>query len=96
MFKNVMASNLLMWEAICWGKKNGAKLFDMWGALGPNPDPSDPWFGFHRFKQGYGPVLTEFIGSFDLVIHPYYYRLYNLIHQLREIMLRIKSNLLSR
>lgn len=96
LYKNVMASNLLMWEVIVWGKKNGAKLFDMWGSLGPNPDPKDPWYGFHRFKQGYGPNLIEFTGSFDLVIEPFIYRLYNLIHQLREVMLRIKSSLASR
>src|SRR3989344_453458 len=54
--RETMASNLMMWEAILFGKKLGLKKFDMWGALGPNPDPKDPWFGFHRFKEGYGPT----------------------------------------
>lgn len=92
-FRNVMASNLMMWEAIRWGKKNGAKLFDMWGALEPNPNPEDPWYGFHRFKQGYGTELVEFIGSFDLVINQNLYRLFNLTHRLRQIFLSIKSHL---
>ncbi len=88
-FRNVMASNLMMWEAIRWGKKNGAKLFDMWGALGPNPNPDDPWYGFHRFKQGYGGKLVEFIGSYDLIINPNLYRLYNLVYKIREIFLKL-------
>lgn len=90
-YRNLMASNLMMWEAIKFGKKHGAKLFDMWGALGPNPDPSDPWYGFHRFKQGYGTKLVEFIGSFDLVINPTLYKLYNLTYKIREKLLAIAS-----
>ena len=89
--RNVMASNLMMWEAIKWGKKNDAKLFDMWGALGPDPDPQDPWYGFHRFKEGYGAKLTEFVGSYDLVINPYLYTIYNFMYRVREVFLKLKS-----
>jgi lipid II:glycine glycyltransferase (peptidoglycan interpeptide bridge formation enzyme) len=74
--RHVMASNLMMWEIIKFGLHNNLKYFDMWGALGPNADPKDPWFGFHKFKQGYGPTLTEFAGSYDLVINPLLYRVY--------------------
>jgi len=91
--RNVMASNLMMWEAIRFGKKHNAKLFDMWGALGPDPNPHDHWYGFHKFKQGYGPKLVEFIGSYDLVIEPNLYRIYNLIHKGRELYLQLKSQL---
>lgn len=69
----VMANNLVAWEAIKFGKKLKLKKFDMWGALGPNADTKDPWFGFHRFKMGYGGKLTEYIGTYDLVFnHPLY------------------------
>lgn len=91
LYRNLMPSNLIMWEAIRFGKKHGAKIFDMWGALGPNPDPLDPWYGFHKFKLGFGAQLIEFVGSFDLVIEPKLYRLYNFIHQGREIFLKIKA-----
>src|SRR3989344_1027390 len=53
----VMANNLVAWEAMKLGKKLGLKKFDMWGALGPDADPKDPWYGFHKFKQGYGGKL---------------------------------------
>lgn len=92
-FRNTMASNLMMWEAIRFGKKHGVKLFDMWGALGPNPDKNDPWYGFHRFKEGYNAKLVEFVGSFDLVINPWLYKTYNFVHYLRELLLKIKSRL---
>lgn len=89
LYRNLMASNLMMWTAIKFGKKQGCKLFDMWGALGPEPSPSDSWYGFHKFKEGYGATLTELIGSFDLIINPALYNLYNLVHYFREIYLKI-------
>ena len=86
--REVMASNLMMWEVIKWAKRKGLKEFDMWGALGPNPDEKDPWFGFHRFKQGYGPKLVEFVGSYDLVIKPFLYQLYKIADKVRWLILR--------
>ncbi len=67
--REAMANNLVAWEAIQFGKKLGLKKFDMWGALGPDANPADPWFGFHKFKQGYGGKLAEYIGTYDLVFN---------------------------
>ena len=89
-YRNLMASNLLMWEAIKLGKKLGAEKFDMWGSLGPNYDMKNPWSGFTRFKEGYGTKFTEFVGSYDLVINPLLYKIYNAVYSLREIYLRLK------
>lgn len=94
LYKETMASNLIMWEAINFGKKIGLKKFDMWGALGPNPDEKDPWFGFHRFKKGYGAELTEFIGSFDFVLNSNLYNLYKIADKLRWSILKIKKMIL--
>lgn len=91
--KEMMASNLLMWEAIRYGKHVGAKTFDLWGALGPQADPKDPWFGFHTFKEGYGGTQTQFVGTFDLVIDPPKYQLYRLADRWRWRLLRLKSKL---
>jgi len=65
----VMANNLAAWETIKLGKRMGLKKFDMWGALGPNANAKDPRYGFHRFKQGYGGQLIEYIGTYDLVFN---------------------------
>jgi lipid II:glycine glycyltransferase (peptidoglycan interpeptide bridge formation enzyme) len=89
--KEVMPAYLLFWEAIKFGKQKGCQLFDMWGSLGPDPNPNDPWFGFHRFKQGFGAELVEFIGTYDLVINSQLYPIYNLLNQARWRLLRIKS-----
>ena len=87
--REVMASNLMMWEVIKYGKEKGCRVFDMWGSLGPKPDTRDPWYGFHRFKQGYGGELVEFLGSFDLVISPIKYRIYRAADWLRWLGLKL-------
>lgn len=92
-YKEVMPSYTMMWEAIQFGKRQKCKIFDLWGTPGPNPSPSDPWFGFHRFKLGFSPELIEFIGTYDLVLNLYLYPLYNLADKFRWIFLRAKARL---
>lgn len=91
--REVMASNLMMWEVIRFGKAKGCKNFDMWGSLGPDPDPKSPWSGFHRFKKGYGGELVEFIGSYDLVNDYPMYKIYTLAENLRWKFLRLKKKI---
>jgi len=86
--REVMAPNLMLWEIARWAKKQGLFYFDLWGAMGPNPDVNDPWYGFHRFKEGYRPNPVEFIGSFDLIINPFLYSLYTLADSVRWFFLK--------
>ncbi|MCJ7805326.1 peptidoglycan bridge formation glycyltransferase FemA/FemB family protein [Patescibacteria group bacterium] len=83
-YKNVMANNLIMWEAIRFGKKLGLKTFDLWGR--------EPGKGFTKFKEGYNPKIVEFLGTWDLVTSPFYY-LYRLTESIRWLLLRLKSRL---
>jgi lipid II:glycine glycyltransferase (peptidoglycan interpeptide bridge formation enzyme) len=91
--RNVMASNLLMWEVIRYGKSLGLTSFDMWGSLGPNPNPKDPWYGFHTFKEGYGAPLAEFVGTYDLVLDYPKYKLYTLAEKWRWKWLKLRAAL---
>jgi lipid II:glycine glycyltransferase (peptidoglycan interpeptide bridge formation enzyme) len=92
-FREVMPSNLMMWEMIKLGKHQHCKMFDMWGALGPEPDEKDPWFGFHRFKKGFGGELVEFVGTYDLVMNHQLYGIYKVVENLRWKFLRFKAKL---
>lgn len=86
--RQVMAPYLLLWEITRWAKKQKYRYFDLWGALGPDPNSTDPFYGFHRFKAGFHPALVEFIGSFDLVINPSFYTLYCLADTIRWKVLK--------
>lgn len=83
----VMANNLICWEAIKLGQKLNLKYFDMWGALGPDANPQDPWYGFHKFKAGYGGKLTEYIGTYDLVLNWPLYIMFTLVDKLTPLKL---------
>lgn len=91
--RDVMSSNLMYFEAMKFGKKLGLTTFDLWGALGPNPDPKDPFYGFHRFKEGYGGRLVEFVGSYDLVLNHPFYSLYHAVDKIRWQLLNLKQKL---
>ncbi len=91
--REVMAPTLLLWEIAKWGKAHGYTTFDLWGALPPlpstgEPDVNDPWYGFHRFKQGFRPALVEYVGSYDLIIHPFLYQCYIVVNTIRWFFLR--------
>ena len=84
--RKFMPSNLMMWEAIKLGKRLGCKTFDMWGAT---DDESDPWYGFTRFKLGYGGELVSFPGAYDLILNPLLYYPFILTDKLRWWVLNL-------
>ena len=91
--REVMASNLMMWQMILYAKSVGCQTFDLWGCLGPNPNPNDSWIGFHRFKKGYGGDLMETLGTYDLVYTPFSYYLFNLVNNIRWSYLKLKTKI---
>lgn len=80
-YKEVMANNLMMWEAIKFGKKLGLSTFDLWGR--------EEGKGFTKFKEGYNPRVIEFIGSWDLIINKPLYYLYRYAEKTRWFILRL-------
>lgn len=78
--KNVMANNLMMWEAIKFGKKLGLTTFDLWGR--------EEGKGFTKFKEGYNPSVIEFLGTWDLVINRSLYAIYKLAEWIRWPLLK--------
>ena len=81
--KEVMANNLMMWEAIKFGKSKNLKTFDLWGR--------EEGKGFTKFKEGYNPRVVEFLGSWDLIINKPLYYTYRFAEKLRWFLLRIKG-----
>jgi lipid II:glycine glycyltransferase (peptidoglycan interpeptide bridge formation enzyme) len=78
--RNIQASNLLGWEAIKLGKKNGCTLFDMWGACKDLNDTNDPEWGFTNFKMKFGGEFVEYMDSYELVLNKKVYQLFELAY----------------
>jgi len=83
-YREVMGANLLMWEAMRFGKNNSCKLFDLWGSLPPQYDTNNIWSGFTRFKEGFGTQFMQTMGSYDLVINSLFYKPLILAQKVRE------------
>lgn len=83
--KNVMANNLMMWEAIKFGKKMGLSTFDLWGR--------EEGKGFTKFKEGYNPKVIEFLGTWDLIINKPLYQFYRYSEKVRWSFLRLAAKL---
>lgn len=81
--KDVMANNLMMWEAIKFGKKMGLTTFDLWGR--------EEGKGFTKFKEGYNPKVIEFLGTWDLIINKPLYYIYKIGEWIRWPSLKIAA-----
>ncbi len=73
--RELMASNLVAWEAIKLGKQLNCSVFDMWGATN---DPQSEWWGFTQFKLRHGGELIQYMPSYDYVTSPLIYNLFNI------------------
>lgn len=95
--RNVMAPYLLQWYGIQLAKKLGCKEYDFWGMApvekidGKNQicynnfcwNESHPWSGVTRFKVGFGGVVKNYPGAFEVVISGKKYKLFNFLKKLK-------------
>ncbi len=68
---DVMAPHLLQWEAMRWLRRRGIESYDLVAV--PSQDQlreEHPLYGLYRFKSGFNDVITEFVGTWDLVVRP--------------------------
>jgi lipid II:glycine glycyltransferase (peptidoglycan interpeptide bridge formation enzyme) len=79
--RNVMPNYLVQWQMILWAKDNGCKVYDFRGISG-DFNPENPLYGLYRFKKGFNGELVEFIGEFDFLFSPAYYRIWNIAEPL--------------
>ena len=59
------ANALLQWEMILRALDAGCYLYDLRGVEGL-PEESSPGYGLHKFKQGFGAQLVQYVGQLDL------------------------------
>ena len=81
--RNIQPNALIGWEAIKFGKKHDCEYFDMWGAAYDLNDEKDPYYGFTDFKRKFGGQHVQYIDSYDFIINPTAYNLFNTANSLR-------------
>ncbi len=75
--RNKMPNYLIQWQMIRWAKEHGATMYDFRGVPGDVPEDHH-LYGLVKFKKGFNGDFTQFIGEYDLVYHPFFYRFYQL------------------
>jgi len=83
--RSVMAPYALQWRQIQDACKRGDTRYDFWG-IAPSSRPSpkaQAWAGITRFKNGFGGVEKNYVGTFDLPIRKLWYSLYSVVQSLR-------------
>jgi lipid II:glycine glycyltransferase (peptidoglycan interpeptide bridge formation enzyme) len=77
--RNLQAPYLLQWEIMKWLKAKGVKHYDLVGIprVGQR-DASHPFYGLYQFKSGFGGEEIQFIGTYDLPLVGWKYKLWRL------------------
>ncbi len=73
-----MAPYALQWAMIQRAVELGCTSYDMTG-VPRRLQESEPGYGLYRFKRGFWPEVSKFVGEMDLPLHPTRYRLWNLV-----------------
>ncbi len=67
---------LMQWRAMEWAFEQDCTVYDFRGVAPPDAVDS-PLYGLNKFKSGFSPELVEWVGEYDLVLHPLAYRAFN-------------------
>ena len=90
-----MPNYLLQWEMMNWARARGCRVFDMRGvAREIDGVPQRELGGLNRFKRGFGAHYVEYIGDWDLVVRPMWYKLFTtsepILRSLRKAGARLR------
>ena len=88
-FKKLPATVALLTTALFDAKEKGLKSFDFWGIAPENAPKNHPWAGFTTFKKSFGGAPVHYCGTYDLVLDPLKYRLYNSLRRANQSLRRL-------
>lgn len=81
--RNVMPAYILQWTAIKDAKRAGCLYYDFYG-IPPSDNPNHPMYGLYRFKTGFGGVILHRVGSLDVPVKSFIYRVYRIAEIVRN------------
>lgn len=77
-FRKKMAPYALHWRAFQDGKAMNCSSYDFWGI------DEQKWPSLTRFKKGFGGKIKEYPGTYQMILNPFWYKVY----LLAKILLR--------
>lgn len=84
--RELMANYYLHWQTILKAKELGYKKYDWWGIALTGVKHQQSWYGFSRFKTGFGGETKLYLGAYDYVYNQPVYWLINIIKFVRRMV----------
>jgi len=82
--RDLMPNHLLQWEMMQWARAQGCTVYDFRGVSREvDGEPIGELGGLNRFKRGFAAQYAEYIGEYDLIFSPLWYRVYTMARGLR-------------
>ncbi len=88
--RKLHATGILTIQLILDAKANGQKFFDFWGIAPEGAPKNHPWAGFTNFKKTFAGREVDYAGTYDIVLNPFKYRLYQAFRSINRLVRKIK------
>lgn len=88
-YREFMPAYTLNADMIKYGCLNGYNRYNFYG-ISEFKDKNNEMYGLYDFKRGFGGVVEEYIGEFNLVISKFWYFVYNVVYS--KIYLKMKKS----
>lgn len=88
-YTKLAAPSIVVCQMLVDAHDKGLKYFDFWGIAPEDAPDSHPWKGFTKFKMSFGGTPVEYAGTYDIVLRPARYHLYQLTRHINRLLRRI-------
>lgn len=82
--RRLHATGILTIQLILDAKAKGLQTFDFWGIAPEGAPDTHPWAGFTNFKKTFAGYEKDYAGTYDLVLKPAKYKLYQTLRKIRR------------
>lgn len=87
--RKLHATGILTIQLILDAKAKNLKTFDFWGIAPEGAPANHPWAGFTNFKKTFAGQEIDYAGTYDIILSPAKYRLYQLTRKLNRLLRRV-------
>ena len=84
------ATGILTIQLILDARDKKLKTFDFWGIAPENAPDDHPWKGFTAFKKTFNGTEVKHAGTYDIVLNPSKYHLYQIFRKINRIIRKTK------
>ncbi len=88
--RKLHATGILTIQLILDAKAKNLKTFDFWGIAPEGAPANHPWAGFTNFKKTFQGYEQDYAGTYDIILKPAKYRLYQSTRRINRIIRRVK------